>query len=173
TKDTSRSRSVSVSYWFPGTRSCALVAVTDLLDVVTRLSIRRHLVTKLRHCTLACVVTSQHEIHAVIETIQQLSQVSRTTGNILRRIMRASHAKSCRCSRHQLQQTARALWRNSMRVEVRLLLHHQKDQIGIDVVLVTVLTNQTIETSSAGAPATRLLSRLRDQLSVFDFDAID
>ncbi len=87
--------------------------------------------------------------------------------------MRASHAKARRSSRHQLHQPARALWRNGARVEVRLLLHHQKDQVGIDVVFVSVLANQTIETTSAGAPTTRLLSCLGDHRRIFNLDTID
>src|ERR1051325_4209626 len=92
---------------------------------------------------------------------------------MLSRIVRTPCAKSCRSSRHQLHQPARALRRQRSRVEVRLLFHHQKDQVWIDVVLVSVLTNQTVATSTTSPPAARLLSGLRDPLSIFHFNTID
>src|SRR6185369_8658205 len=58
-------------------------------------------------------------------------------------------------------------------VEVRLLLHHEKNQIRIDVVLVCVLENQTVEARAARAPAAFFLSGARDDRRVFEFDAID
>src|ERR1041385_8069777 len=172
-KDRGRTQSGFVSYWCPGPRRGALGAIADLLDVVACLTIRRHSIAKLRHRAFTGVVTSQHEIHTIVETIQQLAQVPCTAGNILCRIVRTSHAKARRSSRHQLHQTARAFRRHNSRIEVRLLLHHQKDQIRIDVVLVAVLTNQTVETAAARAPATRLLPRLRNNFSIFYLDTID
>src|SRR6185369_3705206 len=157
---------------FLGTRDGPFVAFADLLYVVASLLIRRHFVSKLRHRTFARVVTRQHEIDAVIEAIQQLPQVSRATGNILRGIVRASHTVTRPRARHQLHQPARTFRRDRVRVEVRLLFHHQKDQVWIDIVLVTILTDQTVEPGPASAPTACFLSGLCDRRLIFDFDTI-
>src|SRR4026209_1075980 len=59
----------------PGPCGRALVAIADLLYVIASFAIRRHAVSKLCHCAFARVVTSQHQIDAVLEAIQQLSQI--------------------------------------------------------------------------------------------------
>src|SRR6185369_15466312 len=87
--------------------------------------------------------------------------------------MRSSHTKTRCRSRHQLHQTTRAFRRNGARVEMRLLLHHEKDQVRINSILVTVLSNQAVEPGSTSAPTTRFLSRLRNGRGIFNFDPID
>src|ERR1044072_2969008 len=82
------------SCWFLRTSDGPFVALADLLNVVASLFIRRHFVSKLRHRAFASVVTRKHEVHAVIEAIQQLTKIARATGNILRGIVRPSHAET-------------------------------------------------------------------------------
>src|SRR6185369_10342525 len=101
---------------FLRTRDGPFVAFADLLYVVASLLIRRHLVSKLRHRTFAGVVTRKHEIDAVIEAIQQLSQIACAAGNVLCGIVRASHTVARSRARHQLHQPTRTFRRHGVRV---------------------------------------------------------
>src|SRR5688572_11089491 len=125
---------------------CSLVAIADLLHVVASLSIRRHAFSELRHGTLAGVVTRKYEIDAIVEPVEQFSQVTRSARNVLCCVMRTPDAEAGRRSRHQLHQTPRAFRRDCTRVEVGFLFHHQENQVGINSILVSVLTDQRIET---------------------------
>ena len=101
--------------------------------------------TKLHHCPFAGVVTRQHQINTIIEAAQQLSQVARAAGNVLRWIVWPANTESSGGPGHQLHQATRTLRRHGVRVEVLLLLHHQEDQVGIDSVFATVLANQVVK----------------------------
>src|SRR5262245_652491 len=59
--------------------SVAAVAIADLFYVVACLFVRRNFVSEPYDCTFASVVTCQHQVHAVIESIQELTQISSAT----------------------------------------------------------------------------------------------
>src|ERR1043165_5355790 len=89
----------------PGSRGGSLVALADLLHVVAGLGVGRHAMTKLEHRSLACVVTRQHEIDAVVEPVEQFAQVACSTRDVLGWVVRPSHAEARSGPRHQLQQS--------------------------------------------------------------------
>src|SRR5437588_4442842 len=100
------------------------VARADAADVVARLAEGGDAVAEARDVALARVVAREHEVNAPSEFSEQLFEVARAGGDILRGVARVAHAEARGSARHQLHQPQRARRAKGARVEVRLLTHH-------------------------------------------------
>jgi hypothetical protein len=86
--------------WSLRSRCGSLVLLADLLHVVASLLVGRYAMTKLSDRSLTGVVARQDQIDTVVEAIEQLAQVTCPTRDVLRRIVRPSHAEAMSRARH-------------------------------------------------------------------------
>src|SRR2546423_2432242 len=84
-------------------RLCMLalaVARADAVDVIARLSIRRHATAVSVNGTFASVVACEHQINSIVEAHKELLQIASSASYILHRVEGAAHAESRARSRH-------------------------------------------------------------------------